>query len=751
MKESHPNVQGRQLDRRKLVEAALALQDLGLNPIPLVAMDTSQGKKPFVYQGELKNGFFLRRSTESDVRTWVERSKDSAGTGNPWRWENLGLVTNRTSGLFVVDEDHEEAWGYLNMLGVRKDTRTWKWSTGRGLQMAFKLPEGLRIPTLQGRGRLLRDVPFDIKGEGGYVAVPPSVHHSGPEYRYVDGFSPWECPLAEAPPRLLGAICRVGKDVRADINSRDFAAECPLPSEVVDRLRTKNARLDALNSADSSIGTENLSIPLEEDLREQLRVVKMLFFKHDIPLTPILETSRKLTLISHFRRITRNEEMNPEELQSYIRMANNTLCFDKEGTRHHGLEEEELEEVFDLVTRNLPEKSSPEVQKKLTALKTLIGLLLPKLKRPRDTDAKVIQALAEHGIKYGRSEGEKIRIDASKDIIRRLSRIKSENTLDRSLKRMEGRGIEKGRDTGARTNHYLLDLSALARERFWGVSDISNPKGGGGDVLKGDTSPPPPLGIEPDRSMGGQEPRSNLDRRQHDVNSAEDYEEIVQALLHTTHHGGVGQASVRQIMAFLKLGGTRRGPVHTQDLADELDVTRGSIYKTLKELRGRGVVEFLQVGRGYYGLTDEFLDNFHLMRKEKGEFEKDETIREGVEENRKVIGYEKALFRAVGEGRGIETVPAPTGVPMRRVLKAQARTMARTTSFGDRMEATVKENRSLDESATYQRDLYNKQRGLAEEVELLRIEEGDEAAATFAKDRGYYHPELNPDSSLEVA
>lgn len=709
---------------------ATRLQKMGLNPIPIRPILKGR-KAPFVKKGELKDlhgGLYYRRSDTADNEEWARRTARS--TDPDWRWENLALVTGRTSNAFTVDIDHETAWKYLNMLGVYDHTATWKWGTGRGTQMAFKIPQGLDVPNFHGAGRLLRDVPFDIKGDKGFAVVPPSVHHTGRKYRYADGFAPWECSLAEAPSRFVAAICLGLKNGQYGTGR---AISVDLPSEVVNRIRTKDGRLDALRTQEPVSRTEISAVPASRNFQEQLSKVKRLFFEYDIPVSPILERSRKTTLLSRFRRITRNREIEPEELRRYLLMANNTLCYDEEGKNLFGLEERELDEILDEVTKNLPEKSSPEVQNELTALRDYLALVFPKLKRSLNTDAKVVRSLAGHGLKYGGRQGEKLRVEVSKDILRSLGRIRNEKTLNRSLKRMKGKGgIDWAREPGARTNHYLLDLKRLMSEEFWGISGVSNPKGGvsNGDSLVSSKTPPPPLGLKP---------------------SEREYEETIMAILHTTHHGGVGDAAVRQVVAFLELGGTERNPIHTQDLADELDVTRGSIYKTLKELRERGIVELRLVGRGYYGLTEDFLDGFHKMRKEKGEFEKDGLIRDSIEENRKMIAYEEDLFRAARRGKDLDLVPVPVDVPLGRVLNTKAKILRRnereesSVGFGERIKAARRRDTIPDQPATHNKYLAENYGPFIEQIELVRINEGDERAATFAKERGYHHPEVNPD------
>jgi DNA-binding PadR family transcriptional regulator len=159
------------------------------------------------------------------------------------------------------------------------------------------------------------------------------------------------------------------------------------------------------------------------------------------------------------------------------------------------------------------------------------------------------------------------------------------------------------------------------------------------------------------------------------VTQDSEMEEIVAAVTRTTHHGGIGGASIRQLKAFLKLGGIERDSVHTKVLAKELGVAWGSIYPTLNKLKDSGIVEMVLLP-GQYRLSQDFLDNLFDFRVDKGEFHKDEEIREGIEEDRKVARYETELYVALREGGNVEDAEVPAGVPHKKIVKAQAKAMA---------------------------------------------------------------------------
>jgi hypothetical protein len=92
----------------------------------------------------------------------------------------------------VLDEDELGALAALaEKHGPLPATR--ESTTGRGRHLWFRTTP-LPIPNSAGRV----GVGIDVRGEGGYVVVPPSLHPDGPAYHWVNAD-----PIAEAPSWLL--------------------------------------------------------------------------------------------------------------------------------------------------------------------------------------------------------------------------------------------------------------------------------------------------------------------------------------------------------------------------------------------------------------------------------------------------------------------------------------------------------------------------------------------------------------------
>lgn len=112
----------------------------------------------------------------------------------------MGVATGVASNLLVADVDLPsgpaslaELEGRFERLPVTATSRT----GGGGRQVFFSYPAGVRVRNSAGRlGRGL-----DIRAEGGFVLLPPSVHPSGDSYAWE--VPPWEVPPAEPPDWLI--------------------------------------------------------------------------------------------------------------------------------------------------------------------------------------------------------------------------------------------------------------------------------------------------------------------------------------------------------------------------------------------------------------------------------------------------------------------------------------------------------------------------------------------------------------------
>ena len=142
------------------------------------------------------------------VPAWPQRATSALEQLEAWALEyhvcNWGVATGPGTGIFVVDVD--------GMSGQIALAEFWKKgyvlpatltvATGDGLHHYFRWPAGRNIRN--SAGKLARGL--DIRGDGGFVVIPPSIHPSGVSYAYVD---PGKA-LAEAPAWLSEMAAGIG-------------------------------------------------------------------------------------------------------------------------------------------------------------------------------------------------------------------------------------------------------------------------------------------------------------------------------------------------------------------------------------------------------------------------------------------------------------------------------------------------------------------------------------------------------------
>jgi len=123
----------------------------------------------------------------------LDASKDPAtvaGWWERWPWANLGMATGTPSGIVVLDCDprHDGFHTLAKLIGAGAGLATLEVQTGGGgVHLWFRLPDGVQV-TNSSKGLADQFGPgVDVRGTGGYVLIPPSLHISGDRYRYASG------------------------------------------------------------------------------------------------------------------------------------------------------------------------------------------------------------------------------------------------------------------------------------------------------------------------------------------------------------------------------------------------------------------------------------------------------------------------------------------------------------------------------------------------------------------------------------
>jgi hypothetical protein len=166
--------------------AALDYAARGWSVIPI----EPHGKRPVVAWQE----FQRRAAPAAKVAGWFRRRPQA----------NVGIVTGTVSGFVVLDIDPghggADSLRELERGHGRLPATVEALTGGGGRHLYFLHPGG----TLRNRAGLLPGI--DLRGDGGCVVAPPSIHPSGNRYAWVPGHGPDETPFAVIPSWLLSRL-----------------------------------------------------------------------------------------------------------------------------------------------------------------------------------------------------------------------------------------------------------------------------------------------------------------------------------------------------------------------------------------------------------------------------------------------------------------------------------------------------------------------------------------------------------------
>ena len=115
--------------------------------------------------------FQQRMPTDQELHEWFDPED-----------KNIAIVCGRISGgLVVVDFDDPAILDFLVDGGIDKfSERTLVVKTRKGYHAYFRVSESLL------QNRRFDNLKIDIKGEGGYVVAPPSIHREGTRYEFLN-------------------------------------------------------------------------------------------------------------------------------------------------------------------------------------------------------------------------------------------------------------------------------------------------------------------------------------------------------------------------------------------------------------------------------------------------------------------------------------------------------------------------------------------------------------------------------------
>ena len=149
------------------------------------------GKHPLYDKETLPHGLKNATTDPKQVSSWWEK----------WPGANIGAATGKKT-FIVLDVDGPEGTASLKALeeqyGKLPETVT-SITGGNGKHVFFKAPEKEIIRNSASKvGKHI-----DIRGDGGYIVMPPSDHKSGNKYQWEKGRDPDSVEMALMPPWLV--------------------------------------------------------------------------------------------------------------------------------------------------------------------------------------------------------------------------------------------------------------------------------------------------------------------------------------------------------------------------------------------------------------------------------------------------------------------------------------------------------------------------------------------------------------------
>ncbi|MBS0374817.1 MAG: bifunctional DNA primase/polymerase [Proteobacteria bacterium] len=164
------------------LEAAIAYRRRGWSVIPV----EPRAKRPLLAW----RAFQARLATEAEIDAWYRHHPEA----------NVAIVTGRLSGLVVLDVDPrhggEASLAALEAAHGPLPATLESLTGGGGRHLYFRHPGG-RCPN-----RVGLEPGLDLRGDGGCIVAPPSIHPSGRAYAWRAGRGPGE----QAPASLPTAI-----------------------------------------------------------------------------------------------------------------------------------------------------------------------------------------------------------------------------------------------------------------------------------------------------------------------------------------------------------------------------------------------------------------------------------------------------------------------------------------------------------------------------------------------------------------
>jgi DNA polymerase I len=217
------------------------------------------GKHPRWHKTLLPHGVTSATTDEALIKTWWRQ----------WPDANVGVATGADSGIFVLDVDARHTGitsrdSLATRHGSLPPTIERVSGDGGGHQV-FAHP-GAPVRIKNSDGAIAPGL--DIRGDGGYIIAPPSVHASGHLYEWKEGHSPKDRSPVPAPAWLLELISHTGQQRQSTSTTGEPIPEGQRNTTLFKHacaMRRRGLGYDAILAALRVENSQRCTPPLDDD------------------------------------------------------------------------------------------------------------------------------------------------------------------------------------------------------------------------------------------------------------------------------------------------------------------------------------------------------------------------------------------------------------------------------------------------------------------------------------------------------
>lgn len=224
--------------KERILSALNDYLNLGLPIIPVCSHDhagyserhmarcNQAGKIPLI-----KGWQTHEQTTKAQVQSWLREFKNI----------NIGLPLGHASGYVGIDVDGDLGEDMLEEMSNGELPETWEYVTGAGRRLLYEIPVGMQTKKYVNTGEGDHQE-CSILANGQQTVLPPSIHHTGRTYEWVEGRSPEDIDCALAPDWLITLV-------RADETRNYASGTIDLTKEGAPQVKTKEVHPIAVSDS----------------------------------------------------------------------------------------------------------------------------------------------------------------------------------------------------------------------------------------------------------------------------------------------------------------------------------------------------------------------------------------------------------------------------------------------------------------------------------------------------------------------